>query len=134
MRFQNDKPKGDGVRAVWQESKNPLQRSRESPAGAARGTNTEEEQNIQLGFTSKETTRRSKGYASTQTTGISRPDSCTPTCECFCNGALTPTTIRSADCDSWCWQWWAYPILSSLFVGTSGTTTQPPWTLEADQY
>ena len=41
-------PKGDGVQAVRQESKNPLQKSRVSPASAARGTNIEAEQNIQL--------------------------------------------------------------------------------------
>ena len=83
----------------------------------------------------KETTRRSKSYASTQTTSISRPHSCTPTCKCFCNGALTPTgTIRSVDCDSWCWQWWTYPVLSSLFVGSSGATTHQPWTVEANQH
>ena len=84
---------------------------------------------------SKETTRRNKSYASTQTTSIGRPHSCTPTCKCFSNCALTPTcTIRSVDRDSWSWQWRTNPVLSSLFVGSSGSTAHQPWTLEADQY
>ena len=75
---------------------------------------------------SKETTRGGKSCASTQITSIGRPHSCTPTCKCFCNGALAPTsTIRSVDCDSWGWQWRTNPVLSPLFVGSSGTTSAP---------
>ena len=69
---------------------------------------------------------------SPQTTSIGRPHSNTPSCKSFCNGALTPTcTIRSADCDSWGWQRRTDPVLSSLFVGSRGTTAHQPRTLQA---
>ena len=72
----------------------------------------------------EETTRSSKSYASTQTTNISRPHSGTPTCVSFRICALTAArTVRPVDCDSWSWQRRKEPLLTSLFVGTSGTTT-----------
>ena len=75
---------------------------------------------------SKETTRRSKIYANTQTTSICRPHSCIPTCKCFSNGALTPIcTIRSVDCDSWGWQWRTNPVQLMAGFGKKCVSSSP---------